>query len=58
MPREKMQENVPVQSQNDNATQRVPENEKKKDSAVLHLWRRGIVYACPACTREQPWDLV
>ena len=29
MPREKMQENVPVQSQNDNATQRVPENEKK-----------------------------
>ena len=29
MPKERMQENVPAQSQNDNATQRVPENEKK-----------------------------
>ena len=29
MPKEKTQGNVTVQSQNDNATQRVPENEKK-----------------------------
>lgn len=56
MPKEKTQGNVTVQSQNDNATQRVPENEKK-DSAVLHLWQRGIAYVCPACTQEQPWVL-
>ena len=51
MPKEKTQGNVTVQSQNDNATQR------KKDSAVLHLWQRGIAYVCPACTQEQPWGL-
>ncbi len=57
MPKEKTQGNVTVQSQNDNATQRVPENEKKKGFCSIAFVAAGIAYVCPACTQEQPWGL-
>ena len=47
MPKEKTQGNVTVQSQNDNATQRVPENERILQycicgSGVLHMYVRPV----------------